>query len=306
VYLVNEFGEVDIDGRILEGMLAPEDEEKRAEMSPEGETRRGECASLEVVSIPGGSIFCRCLVSEFVRVLRQTACEGGAPPDAVVIEASGIADPKIIAQMLAETHLDQQYDLRQVVSVVDPGSFLKLVDVLPNIVAQVEAADVVIVNKADLYDVAQVQATEEAVRRINPASAVVRAEHCRVSDEMLTLVGQERYSRAAGGDYAACVDPNYIRVCVSLDRPVNLDGLLAALGEIQPHVYRVKGFVPVSGGRVYIDVSAGGVECRPVCDGPRPLAGDSECRVVFIAGPASREWVERLAGSLRPGRVTWV
>lgn len=110
----------------------------------------------QLVSIPGGSIFCHCLVGEFVRVLGEVAVVDPRP-EGVIVEASGIADPKVVVVgMLAETKLDAMFDLRRVVTVVDPGSFHKLIQTLPAITAQVEASDLVLINKTDLYDAGEV------------------------------------------------------------------------------------------------------------------------------------------------------
>jgi G3E family GTPase len=270
VYLVNEFGAVDIDGQHLE-------------------LRPG-----QFVSIPGGSIFCRCLTGEFIRVLRDIADDRA--PQAVVVEASGVADPKIIRQMLVETKLDRLYRLRQIVTIIDPGSFLKLLETLPNITAQVEAADLAIINKTDLYDPEQLDATEQAVRRINPPVQIVRTQHCDVAIEACDVPehGESEVHRSLVGEYAACADPNYITRCVSLDRPMVLEPLLDAMRAVQPHVYRVKGFVRTPAGVVYIDVSAGGVIHR-LSDRVPGTTG-----LVFIAGPEQMPQVEELIRKLQP------
>ena len=90
-YIVNEFAEADVDGQLLE---LGED---------------------QVVSIPGGSIFCRCLSGEFLRILQEIPGRFDTPDsplEGVVIEASGIADPKVTESMLEETRLDRVYELR--------------------------------------------------------------------------------------------------------------------------------------------------------------------------------------------------
>ena len=125
LYLVNEFNPRDLDGALLQSEGA------------------------EVVAIPGGSIFCHCLVTDFMRHL--TAIHERFPDlEAVIIEASGMANPKAIEQLLAETRMADRFALRQVVTIVDPVSFPKLRHTLPNLRAQVEAADTVILNKQDL------------------------------------------------------------------------------------------------------------------------------------------------------------
>ena len=123
VFLVNEFSAKDVDGSRL------------ARETP------------DVVSVAGGSIFCQCLVTEFIARLRELPSRFGtpaAPVEAVVVEASGIANPAVAAQMLRESRLDRQYDLTDVVAIVDPGSFGKLLHTLPNIRAQVEGANVIV------------------------------------------------------------------------------------------------------------------------------------------------------------------
>ena len=133
-YLVNEFASIDVDGGLLAGVAGDEDPP-------------------DVVPIPGGSIFCKCLVTTFIDHL-SALVDGHAsrPLDGVVIEASGAADPSVVQQMLSETKLDRSLSLASIVNVVDPGSFLKLIHTLPNIRAQAAAADLTILNKTDVYD----------------------------------------------------------------------------------------------------------------------------------------------------------
>lgn len=69
VYLINEFSAHDVDGAIVSA------------------------ENPDVVSIPGGSIFCHCLVTRFIGQLRKITEERGGF-DGVVIEASGMANPK--------------------------------------------------------------------------------------------------------------------------------------------------------------------------------------------------------------------
>jgi len=288
-FIINEFGTVDIDGQLLD--LPPD----------------------RLVSIPGGSIFCRCLAGSFIRVLRQVAdlpaasavmrdvranVKAHSAPEGVVVEASGIADPKVVGQMLAETRLNTSFDLRQVVTVVDPGSFLKLLHTLPNIIAQVEAADLAVINKTDLYGDQQIQETHDRVRQVNAAVNIVRAQYCRIP---IDLFGEpdpaEEPVRPPAGEYAPCADPNYIARTLSFRSTVDRAHLNRALERLRPLVYRAKGFVPTTDGRVYVDVSAAGVLCRPAeREGP--------CELVIIAAPAQQDIVTEFARRLQDeGRV---
>lgn len=231
VYLINDFSPQDVDGVLLE-----EVEE-------------------DVLSIPGGSIFCRCLVTQFVGNL-QTIPErfnsDNNPLKGVVIEASGVANPMVIEQMLSETGLNEVYSLATIVSIVDPGSLPKLVETLPNIRSQVEAADVVLVNKIDLFEPHQVNRAEQIVREIKPQADVVRTVRCQADVDLFPGGGGPR---GLEGEYAPCADPNYTRYSLSFEEAVNIDALVADLEALRGEIYRAKGFVPTEDGTAYVDMS---------------------------------------------------
>ena len=279
-YIVNEFAEADVDGQLLE---LGED---------------------QVVSIPGGSIFCRCLSGEFLGILEALPGrfdDPGHPLEGVVIEASGVANPKVAAQMLAETRLDRVYELRTIVSVIDPATFPKLIHTLPSVVAQVEACDVALLNKTDLHDEDALRRVEQEIERINPQARIVRTRYCRAEIDILAAPMQRPMQRAMEGEYALCRDPSYESITLHVVQPLDPGPLLAELQRIKDDVYRVKGFVPVSDGTLYVDVAAGRLSQREVAlssdTGSR--AGEVEPgRLVFIFEPKAGSRVEEVIARL--------
>ena len=276
-YIVNEFAEADVDGQLLEL----------------GEDK--------VVSIPGGSIFCRCLSGEFLRILEALPSrfeDPERPLEGVIIEASGIADPKVTAEMLEETGLDRVYELRTVVSVIDPGTFMKLIHTLPSVISQVEACDVALVNKTDLHDEDALRAVEQEIARINPQATIVRSTYCR--SEIDILAGPRQ--RALEGEYALCRDPNFASVTLFVVEPLELGPLLAELDRIKDDVYRIKGFVPVLEGMVYVDVAAGRVSHREAALSAAPQDPEglgAFGRLVFIFDPEKSSLVDGAIAELR-------
>jgi len=275
-YIVNEFAEADVDGRLLEL----------------GEDR--------VISIPGGSIFCRCLSGEFLGILEALPDRFDDPQhplEGVIIEASGIADPKVAAKMLQETRLDRVYELRTIVSVIDPATFVKLIHTLPNVVAQVEACDVALVNKTDLHDEDALRRVEQEIERINPRAKIVRTRYCHAEIDILAAPTRSPME----GEYALCRDPSYESVTLHVVQPLDPGPLLAELQRIKDDVYRVKGFVPVSDGMLYLDVAAGRLSQREVATSPgaESPAGEVEPgRLVFIFDPRASERVEGVVANL--------
>ena len=230
VFLVNEFGAADIDAQRLQAGIA------------------------ECIALPGGSIFCACLVGEFIRVLRGLP-DAFAGVEGVVIEASGIANPAVVVRLLEETRLDRTYALSSIIAVADPGTFPTLVQTLPNITAQVACADVVVLNKTDLFDNCAIERAEAEIRRIRRELSILRAQYCQVDLEL--FAGHTRWSMT--GEYAKCIDPNYGRVSVSFKAPVDLARLTEAVRGLGEALYRAKGFVPTPEGVYYVDAAVSGI-----------------------------------------------
>ena len=230
IYLINEFSALDVDGAIVSA------------------------ENPDVVSIPGGSIFCKCLVTEFIGQMTKIHREH-SEIEGVIIEASGMADPRVIVDMLKETKLDRYFELANIVSIVEPRSFRCLIHTLPNIIHQVEAADLVLLNKSDRFEEDKLVATEQAVRNIKADVNLVR---CVNAEFDFSVFGNSGAHAELHGDYAKCRDPNYsafsTEFSTTLD-PVVLENFILKNEEA---IYRVKGYFQSMDGPVYFDYSKAG------------------------------------------------
>ncbi|WP_374347290.1 GTP-binding protein [Chitinimonas sp.] len=156
--LVNEFGEVGIDGAVIEAMR----EEALATLSPTphppagaGELPgrpRGE--TLKVVEVPGGCICCTTspmLRVSLTRLLRERR------PDRLLIEPSGLGHPAGIVDVLRDPYLAAALELRAIITLVDPrqldDSRYSFNETWRD---QIALADVLVANKCDRADAAQV------------------------------------------------------------------------------------------------------------------------------------------------------
>ena len=272
VYIVNEFSTADVDGKRL--------------ALPEG----------GMVSIPGGSIFCRCLAGEFVRALQEASKvfePGAEKPEGVVIEASGIADPNVASRMFRETMLDRIYELRSVISVVDPGSFQKLIHTLPNIVRQVEGSNLILINKSDVYSDELLQEMESRVREIQPRAVVMRTEFCRMDFDPFQAAGRVETQ----GEYALCADPNYAQTAVRVRNPVDWAGVRDAIDLLGDDVYRVKGAVRTAAELKSVDYSSSGWREDALPDTGKPYPPE----LVFIVRGDAGDAVKDLRARIERG-----
>jgi G3E family GTPase len=262
VWLVNEFSARDVDAAVLGGETAA------------------------VVSIAGGSIFCRCLVTEFIASLRDLPARFGtpeAPVEGVVVEASGMANPAAAGPMLREARLDSVYQLATITAIVDPGTFLKLRHTLPNIRAQIEAAHHALLNKTDLYPAPLLAQTEAALREINPALAITRTRYCAAAVDIFAGAPPG----AAHGALAPCRDPHFESFAVAVPPDLDWPQLRAAVATACDDIFRIKGFARQDGRCVHVDYSSSGWSAGAA-------ASDVPSELVFIVRSPASDAVRRL------------
>jgi len=141
----NEMGEVGVDGDYL--------------------TREG----LHVQELLGGCICCT-LAAGLVGTLEKL--ESLFQPGLVILEATGSARPADIIQILGRYR--GNVSAVQVVTLVDPSRHEILMEVMtPLVTAQIEAADIVAVNKIDEVERETVERTIESARALNSRAKIV-------------------------------------------------------------------------------------------------------------------------------------
>lgn len=275
LFLVNEFAPADVDGAVL---LAD---------------------GADVLALPGGSIFCRCLVTQFIGQLRQIAArwaEASPRFEGVAIEASGMADPRVIGRMLAETGLDRQFALASIVAVADPLRLPKLLHTLPSARAQIEAADTVVLNKTDLATPEQVTAAEKLISDVRPGLAVLRASRGRPAPDLFPA---HPAPHAPAGDYAPCRDPAFATEVLPAPGEIDPARLEAALRAAGDAVYRLKGFASCDGRAVRIEYAGDRVAVEPA----PPGAGHRRELVLIYRPDMAAEARQRLMDALTGGRT---
>jgi G3E family GTPase len=145
--LVNEFGEVGIDGALLQTDGA------------------------FVKEVPGG---CMCCVAGLPMQVGLNQLIKTAKPDRLIIEPTGLGHPAQILETLTSEHYATVLELGPVITLVDPR---KLNDqrVLDNVQFrdQVAAADILVANKTDLCTRQQLAHFEDWAKRLEPEKAGV-------------------------------------------------------------------------------------------------------------------------------------
>jgi G3E family GTPase len=153
--LVNDFGAINIDTQLVVGI--------------EGET----------INLSNGCICCT-IRDDLYAAARQLA-EQAEPPEAIIVEASGVSDPAAVAHTFLVTDLVRYLRLDSVVAVVDVEQANELPPELKDLaIAQIAVADMVILNKVDLSSPARVQRVRDWVVALTPKARLIEAQHGRV------------------------------------------------------------------------------------------------------------------------------
>jgi G3E family GTPase len=230
--LVNDFGAINVDARLIE--------------SSDGET----------LELANGCICCS-FANGFADAL-GTVLARAVPPEHIVVEASGIADPWRIAQfgLTPGLALDGIVVLADVETVQARAQERYVSDV---VCGQLRAADLVVVNKTDLVGDDVCARTRDWLRDLVPDARIVETTHGAVPPELLLGPGGgatggatfEGPGTAAGeaaddGSRRTAVHQGvFASTLLTARKPLDRAALGEFLAGLPPEIYRAKGFVDV-------------------------------------------------------------
>ena len=157
--IVNEFGEVGVDGEILKGQ------------------------NVDVVELNSGCLCCT-LRGSLLMAVEELRDKSGV--ECVIVEATGIAQPAELLDSLAHAQNSNSIEVGPLVTVVDVARMLKLQDMLGDFyLEQIETADILIANKIDLIQSEALTLAARRLRELNPESQLVFAQRGEVPLEVI-------------------------------------------------------------------------------------------------------------------------
>jgi G3E family GTPase len=227
--LMNEFGEVDVDGSLLRDHPRSSD--------------------VELESLLSGCICCD-LSGEFSEKVGHLVRKSKGAP--LFIETTGLADTGQVVMgvekaLAAPRKRSAPGKLASVIVMVDAPRFLKLGAYWAAAEEHLKQADTVVLNKLDQIDGRQADLIERRIKSANPKAVVVRAVHADVQIEWLLRRSRGvSVSLKMDGELknsAAGYQSGSFKIMKPFD-PVRLE---AWLKRFQRSVIRMKGFVHVQG-----------------------------------------------------------
>ena len=162
--LVNDFGEVNIDSQLVTGI---ED---------------------DTVSLANGCICCS--IRDDLKEAALQLLQRPEPPEYFIIETSGVSDPRSVGLTLLTPQLIQRTRVDSIVTVVDAEGFFPLEDCYQRLaLAQLRAADIVVVNKSDLVEPADLTELRSFITNLEPQARILECSFGRIPSWLLLGVG---------------------------------------------------------------------------------------------------------------------
>lgn len=159
------------------------------------------------------------------------------PPDHVILELSGVADPARVAPWADS----DGFRLDGVVVLVDSEQFLDRLDdpaTGPSVETQIAAADLFVLSKLDLADAAQQERTRERLAGSCPGVPILAADDAVATASFLDL-GTRRPGGVADTPAPALFDAHDVDLR-PLPRPIGRDEFEALIAELPDDVLRAK------------------------------------------------------------------
>jgi len=289
--IVNEFGDVGIDGEILKGCGSES------------------CPEENIVELANGCLCCT-VADEFVPALDAILAKGGV--EHIVIETSGLALPKPLVQAFHWPAIKSRVTVDSVIVVVDgaalaDGRVAHDLDALAQqrsadsaldhddpveevFEDQIACADLVVLNKRDLLDEAGMERARAAIASALPRSVkIVPATDGKVDEALLLGLGvgteHDIENRRTHHDDELDHDhddfDSFVVPIGEVADPAELNARVAALAD-KFEVLRVKGFAAVSGKPMRLLLQAVGSRVTHQYDRPWSASEVRQGRLVVI------------------------
>lgn len=184
-----------------------------------------------------------CTLGDSLMLTLDRLLERAEPPQQILVEASGVADPAAISDISV---LDPRLRRDLVVVLADAETICSRASdplLADTVQRQLQAADIVVLNRCDLVEEPHRVAARAWLTQ-NFSATVLETEHARVPLELLIADARANHSSERPARRAPPQHPHPFRTSVlDLDQPVDLEPLQRALQSLPRSVIRTKGFV---------------------------------------------------------------
>jgi G3E family GTPase len=274
--LVNEFGDAGIDGALI--------------------ARRDE----DVIELTNGCVCCT-VRDDLLRAV-ATLFDRPRPPEHLVIETTGLADPVPVARQLLDPRVQHAIRLDAIITLVDAANFDRNLDYAEQAYGQIANGDLLLINKTDLVAPEVIAKVERGLRTLNPRARIVQCAHGQV--DLTPVLGLGMFDASALR--AAPVDREHrhlerFRAEVFRARaPLDLRQFADAMDhDVPAEIFRSKGILAVAGAPVRVIFHLVGDRWTVAGGEPWRTGEERRTELVFIGRDLSTDSWRALEGRLQ-------
>jgi len=275
VIIMNEIGEVGIDGMLLKNM------------------------GTDIVELTSGCICCS-MSDDLQESIEEILERFG--PRYIMIEATGVADPESVSRVIADADFKDQVELYKTLTVMDAECWT-VRDVFGTLFfRQLKQADTIILNKTDLLEKDEIPRYLKEIHEVIPGSQVIPAVKCRIEPDVVWLKSEtldrgknpsdpnrreiqpndhEIFpyfdSKTGTGRHPEKIfaDRNFVTFSFSESSPLDETSFNRFVEEIPWELFRLKGMVNYGDRTLMINSVGGKTQWAP-------WEGTSETRLAFV------------------------
>ena len=224
--IMNEFGEIGIDGKIISGK------------------------NVNMTELQGGCVCCS-LTGEFEAAIKEIISK--VKPDAIVVETTGVAEPDAVVVDIQDNLPELRLDA--VITIADADAMIRFPAIGHTGKTQIEMADIILLNKTDLVGNKRLNEAESKIRLINKSAAIIKTEKCSVDNEILFGINTKKTAKKHK-PHEVKEGYFYFETEKTVDR-AKFDDFAK---KIPKNIYRAKGFIRTNEGDFLFNFVAGRYE----------------------------------------------
>ncbi len=216
--LVNEFGELGIDGEVIKGK------------------------NVDMKELAGGCVCCS-MTGELELAIKEVIEK--VKPEWIIIETTGVAEPGAIAGDIEENLPEIRLDA--IVTLVDSAAMIKFPHLGHTGREQIELADIIVMNKIDIVSTKELEHVEKRLRELNPDSIIAKAIRGKIPPQF--MFGLNKVHRVVKHDPHEIEEEHF---SYETERIFQKNKFMKFLSSLPKEVYRAKGFVRCKDGKTYL------------------------------------------------------
>ena len=222
--IVNEFGKTGVDGSLIENI----DSDGIAELS--------------------NGCLCCFGRDDMVEALIKLAMRS-EPPEYVLVELSGVADPVPVAQTLLDPYVKSLFELDGIIGLADAKNLQATIQETPEGAVQITYASTVILNKIDMASAEQIETSKRIIQKLNPLTQVIETAHCTVKPQ--DILNTHAFEPTWQEDYSTQHTPGLNTFTLQAEQELDrkrfntfIEKMIVARPD---QVFRAKGFLSIEG-----------------------------------------------------------